>query len=136
MKHPVARAIVAGFGWGVLVAIMMGRRGLLVLALPMIGVGPVIGLIVYIASMRVYRGSKVVLALWAIPSLYLATSLLSVAFALLWPSGMRDCVMNVWENVFWAWYGLSMPSWYWLLFPLAFVTHLWVRAAGERRVGS
>ena len=121
---PVYRSILAGTFW------VAGLEGLWVRApwyfvAGMLASGPLIGLAICWVSRWAYK-SSVTVALWTVPSVYCAAAIFGLVMGLL-DSVARGTGMIL-ENLAWTLYGLSVPSWFWLLFPLAFVTHLWVRA--------
>jgi hypothetical protein len=91
----------------------------------LLAVGPLIGLTIYGVSKWTYKSTATV-AIWTVPSVYCAAAMYG-----LW-TGLLDSFAHgtgmILEGLGWTLYGLTVPSPFWLLFPLAFATHLWVRA--------
>jgi len=71
--------------------------------------------------------------LWTIPSVYIATAIVGLIMGLL--DGVARGGDMIIEDFVAALYGISVPSPFWLLYPLALITHLWVRA-GENAAAS
>jgi hypothetical protein len=122
--RPFQRSIIAGCLWGCLAAMIFHRT-------PWYGImgavlaSPFIGMAVYIVSKRSYS-SRSSIALWAIPSVYFAVALFSLSVGLL--DSIKRGPEIIFETFAFGLYGITVPSPFWLLYPLAFVTHLWVRA--------
>ena len=121
---PAIRALIAGFAWGIIGATIY-RRAPFYELIGILVTGPIIGLTVYMIFRRGYR-TRLSIALWTIPSLYLAVAFFGII------SGSLDGIVRrremILEDLVAALWGISIPSPFWLLFPLAFVTHLWVRS--------
>jgi hypothetical protein len=122
--NSLRRSVVAGLSWGLLGAVIYSR-------MPWYGIvgavvaGPFVGIAVFFGSRWSYS-SRSGVALWTIPSVYIAVAMFGLVIGVL-DSVMRGTEMIVLTVVSSLW-GISIPSPFWLLFPLAFATHLWVRA--------
>ena len=105
-------------------AMIMGRWPAYVLV-GMLVSGPLIGLSVYGVSKWSY-GSTNSVAGWTVPSVYFAASIFGLVLGVL--DSIKRGFEMIYETLAFTLYGITVPSPWWLLFPLAFVTHLWVRA--------
>ena len=128
---PVIRSLIAGAAWGA-ASLVIARLGPWYATVGILLSGPLIGLAVFWVSRWAYD-SRFSTALWTIPSVYLATAIFGLLVGLL-DSIARGAEMIV-ETALAALWGLSHPSPLWLIFPLAFATHLWVRAGGDAAHG-
>ena len=121
---PIIRSLIAGLAWGIIGAVIYRWAPYYVVA-GILTTGPIIGVTVYMLSRWSYR-TPLSIALWTVPSVYLAVALFGVV------SGSLDGIARGQEimlgDFFGALFGISVPSPFWLLFPLAFATHLWVRS--------
>jgi hypothetical protein len=121
---PAIRSLIAGLAWALIGAVMY-RWAPFYVIFGILVTGPFIGFAIFSLSRWSYR-SRLTIALWTVPSVYLAVALFGVV------SGSLDGIARgqdiMLEDFFVALVGISIPSPYWLLFPLAFATHLWVRS--------
>jgi hypothetical protein len=119
---PAIRSLIAGLAWAIIGAVMYRWAPFYVLV-GILVTGPLIGFAVFSLSRWSYR-SRLTIVLWTVPSVYLAVALFGVV------SGALDGIARgqeiMLEDFFAALFGISIPSPFWLLFPLAFATHLWV----------
>jgi hypothetical protein len=128
---PSARSLAAGFLWG-LWGMTMYRWAPLSVLVGILVTGPFIGLSVWLISRWAYR-SLTLIALWTVPSVYLATAQFGLVTGLLdgisrgREMGLEDFVAALW--------GISIPSPFWAIHPLAFLTHLWVRSGQPASIG-
>jgi hypothetical protein len=127
MKSSV-RSLIAGALWGALLVVLLGPIGHGSPSYIPVGVlvtGPLIGLSVYGVSKWTYDSISSI-AVWTVPSVYFAAAINGLVV------GMLDSIKRgsemIYETFAFALYGITVPSPWWLLFPLAFITHLWVRA--------
>jgi hypothetical protein len=122
--NPASRSLVAGLAWAVIGAVIY-RWAPFYVVIGILVTGPLIGFAIFSLSRWSYR-SRLTIALWTVPSVYLAVALFGVV------SGSLDGIARgqeiMLEDFFAALFGISMPSPFWLLIPLAFTTHLWVRS--------
>jgi len=124
---PIIRSLIAGAIWGLLPAVVFrwapwyGVAGVLVS-------GPLIGAAVFSVSRWAYR-SFFFVALWTVPSVYVAAALNGIIVGYL-DSIARggDMILQTFAVTL---VGISVPSPLWLIYPVAFVTHLWVRAGAN-----
>ena len=74
-------------------------------------------------------------ALWSIPSLFIALGLFGVVFGTLefFRGGMGREILPKAQllGILATYWAISKPSILWLLFPLAFATHQWVKAGRQ-----
>ena len=121
---PIIRSIFAGAFWAILLATLSARAPWYWTA-GILASGPLIGLAIYAVSKWTYK-SVVIIAFWTVPSVYCAAAIFGLVTGLL-DSVARGTRMIL-DGMVWTLYGITVPSPFWLLFPLAFATHLWVRA--------
>jgi len=124
---PIIRSLIAGAFWGIMTAIIViGLRWYV--AAGILVSGPLIGVAVYWVSRWSYR-SRFSTILWTIHSVIFGTIIFGLVVGLL-DSIERGSVM-VGESMIASVWGIISPSPFWLLYPLALITHLWVRAGSE-----
>lgn len=126
---PAALAIISGLLWGVLGSyVLTGASGSWVWFAAL--AGPLIGLLVYAASRRVYARP-----IWLLIPLTLVSTVVGVAMFGL-AVGFVDLFRGVPNRIAWAVVvqGMNVCLWglfflppFWLLFPLAFGNHAMVR---------
>ena len=125
----MVRSVVAGALWGVLAALSVIRLRWYVAA-GMLVAGPLIGAAIYWFSRWSYR-SRYATILWTVPSVIIATGIFGLTVGLL-DSIERGREMILESLVFSVW-GVIVPSPFWLLYPLALITHFWVQAGAVTR---
>ena len=124
---PKIRSLVAGLLWGSPFAIIWGLHEPWYYPIGALIAGSVIGLLVYGASKWSYRSIWAV-AVWTVPSVYIATVLFGLVAGFLensTPARVHEPAINVIIMFLLGVY--HIPRLWFIVFPLAFVTHLWVR---------
>jgi hypothetical protein len=120
---PIVRSLIAGALWGIVAAgVVIGLRWYV--AVGIFVSGPFIGVAVYWVSQWSYR-SRFSTILWTVPSVIVAAIIFGLVVGLL-DSIERGSVM-IGESMVASMWAIISPSPFWLLYPLALTTHLWVR---------
>lgn len=121
---PIYRSILAGAFWAVLL-VGIGAHAPWYYIAGILASGLLIGLAIYGVSKWTYK-SIVTVAIWTVPSVYCAAAMYGFVTGLL--DGFVRGTGVILDDMAWTVYGITVPSPFWLLFPLAFATHLLVRA--------
>jgi hypothetical protein len=124
---PIIRSLIAGAIWAVLPAVIFRWAPWYAIVGVLVS-GPIVGMAVFGISRWAY-GSRILTVLWTVPSVYFAAAITGLIM------GCLDSIARGGEMILESFaatlLGISIPSPLWLIYPLALVTHLWVRGGGN-----